>query len=112
MGLIRSHELEDGRTFDTCTCGGASVVIPISQLQGMSAEQIGTAVLSLMDEAIITSLLDWLDCFEHNAGRLQSYPEKQRFTQICTRWCMMARLLASAQTIERWIGSRTRMTKS
>lgn len=85
MSLIRSHELENGKTFDTCSFGGGpSIVIPISQLEGMSEAQIGAAVLALVDEADITYLLDWVELLEANTGRLENYPEKQRHTTVCT----------------------------
>jgi hypothetical protein len=83
MTVSRWHELANGRTWGTSIQYEPSVVIPVSQVKDMTAEEIGAAVISLAHEATVTYLLDWLDTWEANARWRQERFPKRRHVELC-----------------------------
>lgn len=59
---VRRHELPNGSVWQTLADGpsAARIVVPIDGITGMSAEEIGLAVKSLLNEARITRTEGWL----------------------------------------------------
>lgn len=83
---FREHAIENGKIWATSADGQAWVMIPISQISNMNAEQIGSAVLSLCDHATATQLLRWLS---QDGGRCfhpleQSEDKEERLKKLCT----------------------------
>ena len=64
MTFVRTHALANGQTWQTVSDGpgfsDAHIMVPVKDLQSMDPEEIGRAILSLVDEAEATELLSWM----------------------------------------------------
>jgi hypothetical protein len=62
--LIRDHDVGRDRTWKTISDGPGfregHVMVPVHDLAGMSATQIGEAVLGLVDQTRVTELYSWV----------------------------------------------------
>ncbi len=88
MSNYREHEIESGRVWATLSDGKPWVMIPLSQINGMSAEEIGQAVLQLVDDAHITdflrSLKDSPSFWGHFTPLSAGEDLSTRFKKLCT----------------------------
>ena len=89
MSYRREHRFEDGRKWSTGSDypSVAYVVVPIDQLEGLSAEQIGSRVIGLMEQARVTDLLNWAKSYRNpwlEAKRVATGPKK-KYTPFCVR---------------------------
>lgn len=89
----REHKIADGKHWATRTPSSVygmrsgSIEIPASELNGMSPQAIGNAVLSLRDEAHITDLLDQTEkWFRH--WRRRFYDSSGGFKRLLVQFCM------------------------
>lgn len=91
MTVAREHTIVSGRKWGTLSesfsryAEGPCVVVPISQIEGMSDKEMGSAIRDLVDEAKITGLFEWLDKWDYQYGvpmRVDENPRKL-FVNLC-----------------------------
>lgn len=88
----RTHEVNERNTWGTLNYfyrlndSGPCIVIPIKQLEGMSKEEIGNAVLNSAQEAMITSLLSWNHHWSWDRFHGVGAPKSQAdcYINVCT----------------------------
>jgi hypothetical protein len=83
MTIERGHDIGGGRIWRTMS-DGPYVMVPVEQIEGMSAEEIGRAVLGLVEKAHVTAQLEWLD-FAHMRLHEAAYAndETKRNIRLC-----------------------------
>jgi hypothetical protein len=89
MSYRRDHRFEDGSIWSTSSDfpSAAHVMVPIDQLEGLSAEQIGSRVIGLIEHAKVTELLNWAKSYRNpwlEAKRVAIGPKK-KYTPFCVR---------------------------
>lgn len=91
----REHKIANGKRWATRTPSSVygthsgAIEIPVSELNGMSPQAIGNAVLSLRDEAHITDLLDRTEkWFRHWRGRFYESTSSGGFKRLLVQFCM------------------------
>ncbi len=91
MTIAREHTVVNGKRWGTLSecfsrdSDGPCIVIPISEIEGMSDAEMASAVRGLVDEAKITGVFEWLDKFEYQFGFLTRDNEnpKKFFINCC-----------------------------
>jgi hypothetical protein len=90
MTVSREHAIASGRIWGTISdcfsqVDGPCILVPISQIDGMSDTEMASTIKGLVDEARITGLFEWLDKWEyqyHTPMRDNENPKKL-FINLC-----------------------------
>jgi len=86
---VRSHKLPNGKEWQTLTDGPSTVciAIPIDEIDGMSPQEIGQAVRSLVDEARVTRTQEWLKtyCDDYFPASGTTTNPNLKYINLCAR---------------------------
>ena len=85
----RRHKCGDGREWSTFSDSpsDAYLMVPVDQIEGLSAEEIGSRVLGLIEHARVTDLLNWTESY-HNSwfeASRRDTAAKNKYAALCIR---------------------------